>query len=159
MPSSATHSLFGPREAAARFLTFTLGPTLYGVRVLQVREIMRLVPITFVAQMPAYVRGVINLRGVVVPVADLRVRLGLPETNRLEDGCIVVARIEGRDGRSRGLGLVVDTVEEVAQVAQDDVVEPPEFGAAISTDHILGMARIRDRVTTLLDLDHLFALE
>lgn len=136
-----------------KYLSFTLGRESYGVPVLVVREIIRLCPITPVASMPPHVRGVINLRGKVIPVIDLRIRFGLPVPVDHDRTCIIVAQVAAAGGGSRPYGVIVDGVEEVAAYAPDDLVPPPDFGTAIDTRFITGMARAGDGVTTLIDLD------
>lgn len=136
-----------------KYLTFTLGRETYGVPVMVVREIIRLCPITPVASMPPHVRGVINLRGKVIPVVDLRIRFGLPDPAAHDRTCIVVAQIAAAGGGSRPYGAIVDGVEEVAAYAAEDLVPTPDFGTAIDTRFITGMARSGAGVVTIIDLD------
>ena len=144
-----------PRASAAagKYLTFTLAAEAYGVPVLAVREIIRLCPITPVATMPPHVRGVINLRGRIIPLIDLRIRLGLPPQPDHDRTCIIVARVAAAGGGGRPYAVVVDSVDEVASLAAADIAAPPDFGAAVDTRFITGMARRETGVTTLLDLD------
>jgi purine-binding chemotaxis protein CheW len=145
-----------PAEAAARpekYLTFTLAGETYGLPVLAVREIIRLCPITAVAGMPAHVRGVINLRGRVIPLIDLRVRFGLPAAADHERTCIIVAQVAAATGGTRPYAVVVDGVEEVAGIAATDIAPPPDFGDAVDVRFITGMARRAAAVATLIDLD------
>jgi len=146
-PASGTQRLSG------KYLTFTLADESYGIDVLQVREIIRLTDITAVPQMPAYVRGVINLRGKIIPVMDLRVRFGLGTDQHTDLTCIVVVQVKLPDGKQTQMGLIVDSVEEVMNVAGDDIEETPDFGAKVATDYILGMAKIKGKVKTLLHID------
>jgi purine-binding chemotaxis protein CheW len=141
------------QTVAGKFLTFALGRESYGVSVLKVREIIRLMDITAVPQMPAYVKGVINLRGKVVPVVDLRLKFGLAHANATECTCIVVAQVQSVAGCSALIGFVVDAVEEVISITSDEIEPAPDFGAALDTDYILGMAKLKGRVKTLLDID------
>ncbi|MFN9368019.1 MAG: chemotaxis protein CheW [Planctomycetia bacterium] len=136
-----------------KYLAFTLGRESYAVPVLAVREIIRLCPITPVASMPAHVRGVINLRGRVIPVVDLRIRFGLTDVVDHDRACIVVMQVGAAVGGSRPYGVIVDGVDEVAAYAADDLVPPPDFGTAIDTRFMTGMARRGAGVTTLLDLE------
>jgi len=136
-----------------KYLSFTLGHESYGVPVLVVREIIRLCPITPVASMPPHVRGVINLRGKVIPVVDLRIRFGLTDVVDHDRACIVVMQVGAAVGGSRPYGVIVDGVDEVAAYAADDLVPPPDFGTAIDTRFMTGMARRGAGVTTLLDLE------
>jgi purine-binding chemotaxis protein CheW len=146
------------KNLAGKYLTFTLHRESYGIAVLKVREIIRLANITAVPQMPDYVRGVINLRGKIIPVMDLRLRFGFPETENTDLTCIVVVQVQlPEGGKVTQMGLVVDGVEEVVNIAAADIEETPDFGAAVSTECILGMAKIKGAVKTLLDIDRVLA--
>lgn len=136
-----------------KYLVFTLAGESYGVPVLAVREIIRLCPITPVAGMPPHVRGVINLRGRVIPLIDLRLRFGLPAAADHDRTCIIVAQVAAAGGGTRPYAAVVDGVEEVASIAADDVLPPPDFGEVVDVRFIMGMARREAAVTTLIDLD------
>lgn len=146
VPTKSTNS------QAGKYLTFHLGGESYGIDVLSVREIIRLTNITAVPQMPGYVRGVINLRGKIIPVTDLRVRFGFPEAASTDLTCIVVVQVKLPDGKATQMGLIVDAVEEVVNLAMADIEETPDFGGQIATDYILGMAKIKGTVKTLLDI-------
>jgi purine-binding chemotaxis protein CheW len=143
----------GSRQQAGKYLTFTLHDESYGIDVLKVREIIRQTTITVVPQMPAYVRGVINLRGKIIPVMDLRLRFGFADAASTEHTCIIVVQVKLPDGKPTQMGLVVDGVEEVANIAAADIEETPDFGGKICTDYIVGMAKIKGAVKTLLDID------
>jgi len=147
------------KNLAGKYLTFTLHRESYGVDVLKVREIIRLANITAVPQMPDYVRGVINLRGKIIPVTDLRLRFGFPEAASTDLTCIVVVQVKLPDGRTSQMGLIVDGVEEVLSIAAADIEETPDFGAAVATECILGMAKIKGVVKALLDIDRVLAGE
>jgi purine-binding chemotaxis protein CheW len=110
-----------PASAPGKYLTFTLGGESYGVPVLAVRQIIRLCPITPVATMPPHVRGVINLRGKVIPVVDLRLRFGLAAAAEHDRTCIVVTQVAAASGGTRPYGVIVDGVEEVAQFTAADI--------------------------------------
>lgn len=142
---------------AGKYLTFGLGGESYGIDVLKVREIIRLTEITTVPQMPAYVRGVINLRGKIIPVMDLRLRFGFPGAERTEQSCIIVVQVTLPAGKHTQMGLVVDGVEEVTNIAAADIEAAPDFGAQISTAYITGMAKLKGVVKTLLDIDRVMA--
>jgi purine-binding chemotaxis protein CheW len=129
------------------------------VPVRAVREIIRLCPITPVATMPAHVRGVINLRGRVIPLVDLRVRFGLPATEEHDRTCIVVTQVASATGGTRPYGVIVDGVEEVAQFGAADIEPPPDFGGAIDTRFITGMAKGTAGVKVLVDLDLIAAAD
>jgi len=143
----------GSRQKAGKYLTFTLHDESYGIDVLKVREIIRQTTITVVPQMPAYVRGVINLRGKIIPVMDLRLRFGFADAASTDHTCIIVVQVKLPDGKAAQMGLVVDGVEEVANIAGADIEETPDFGGQIAADYIVGMAKIKGAVKTLLDID------
>lgn len=140
---------------AGKYLTFAVAQERYSVPVLKVREIMRLCPVTPVPRMPSYIKGVINLRGKIVPVVDLRERFSLGAAEDTERICIVVVQVEEPDGASRLTGMIVDVVEEVSQFQNDDLEPPPDFGDAVDARFIVGMAKTRGQVKTLLDIDRL----
>jgi len=137
---------------AGKYLTLLLDNEAYGIAVLKVREIIRHQKITPVPQMPEYVKGVINLRGRVIPVVDLRVKFGL-QAEVTERTCIIVVQIQHPSGTSLQMGLVVDSVEEVANLTAADIEPTPEFGAKLDTSYLLGMAKIKGQAKTLLDID------
>lgn len=139
---------------AGKYLTFRLGSGRYGVSVLRVREIIRPTAFTPTPGMPAYMLGVINLRGRIIPVADLRQRFGMEPAPSLDLACIIVVEL-GSTQPPLTMGLRVDAVDEVLNVTADEVQEPPRFGVACATEHLLGMAKSKGLVTTLLDLDRL----
>ena len=138
---------------SGKYLTFNLQKESYGIDVLKVREIIRLTTITAVPQMPAYVRGVINLRGKIIPVMDLRVRFEFPNAASTEQTCIIVVQVKLPDGKATQMGLVVDGVEEVINIAESDIEETPSFGGQICTDYIIGIAKVKNAVKALLDID------
>lgn len=138
---------------AGKYLTFILSRECYGIPVLKVREIIRLASVTQVPQMPAYVKGVINLRGKIIPVIDLCIKFGLEHAGSSENACIVVVQVNGPENRPIQLGLAVDGVEEVCQFTPADIEQTPEFGSAVDTSCILGMAKAKGVVKTLLDID------
>ncbi len=144
--------------APAKYLTVVLAGESYGIAVLKVREIIRLQKITPVPQTPPYVKGIINLRGRVIPVVDLRVKFGLA-AEFPERTCIVVVQVKLAGDTSVQMGLIVDAVEEVTNLTAAEIEPTPEFGAAINTAYILGMAKVKGEVKTLLDIDQVVAPE
>lgn len=145
-------------DRAGKYLTVVLDNEAYGLAVLKVREIIRLQKITPVPQMPAFVKGVINLRGRVIPIVDLRVKFGL----RAEFGertCVVVVQVATGQDPAVQMGLIVDSVEEVATLTGEEIEPTPEFGARVDTTYLLGMAKIKGQVKTLLDIDRVVAPE
>jgi len=151
MTTLATESL----PDAGKYLTFILDDERYSVPVLKVREIMRLSPITPVPRMPPYIKGVINLRGKIVPVIDLRERFGLQAATELDRICVIVVQFDTADGATQLMGMIVDVVEEVSQFNTEDLEMPPDFGGSIDTRFITGMAKSKGSVKTLLDIDRL----
>jgi purine-binding chemotaxis protein CheW len=154
MPTIQTEpSAKAARNLAGKYLTFELGRESFGIEVLKIREIIRITSITTVPQMPEHVRGVINLRGKIIPVVDLRLRFGLDKAETNERTCIVVVQVDLPSGSKTQMGLIVDGVEEVIHIAAADIEETPDFGGAIDTEYIIGMAKIRGAVKSLLDID------
>ena len=134
-------------EQAGKYLTFRLADNQYAIDILTVREIIGVPDITRVPQMPAFVKGVINLRGKVIPVVDLRQRFGLGETPRTDETCIIVIDT-GQD-----TGLMVDAVSEVIDIADDQIDPPPSMGAAVDASFIRGMGKVDDGVKIVLDVE------
>ncbi len=156
---SATTLTAAPTAAlAGKYLTVVLDNEAYGIAVLKVREIIRLQKITPVPQMPGFVKGVINLRGRVIPVIDLRVKFGL-KAEFAERTCIVVVQVTLSTEQTVQMGLIVDSVEEVVNLTAGEIEPTPEFGARIDTTYLLGMAKVKGQVKTLLDLDRVVAPE
>ena len=139
-------------ERAGKYLVFHLGREEFGIRVLKVREIMGVQDITAVPQTPIYVKGVINLRGKVIPVVDLRLKFGLPETEYTQRTCIIVVQVQGEAG-IMPMGIVVDGVAEVLNLAPGDIEDTPDFGQGVVTPYLLGMAKIKGKVKILLEID------
>lgn len=138
-------------QLAGKYLTVFLDQESYGIAVLKVREIIRLQKITPVPQVPHYVKGVINLRGRVIPVIDLRLKFGL-DAEVSERTCIVVVQVQMANG-SNQMGLIVDNVEEVVTLNGTDIEPTPEFGTRLDTSCLLGLAKVKGVVKTLLDID------
>ena len=148
-----------PQKSAGKHLTFNLQQESYGINVLKVREIIRLTNITAVPQMPDYIKGVINLRGKIIPVIDLRLRFGFGSVKDTDLTCIIVVQVKMSDGKNTQMGLVVDGVEEVVNLTPSDIEETPDFGKKISTDYIIGMAKVKGTVKTLLNIDRVLAAD
>lgn len=144
-------------EKGGKYLTFILEGEEYGIVILKVKEIIGLMPITPVPQTPHFVKGVINLRGKVIPVVDLRLKFGMQSADYSERTCIIVVEAVTEAG-SGMIGGVVDSVSEVIQVRNEDVEEPPSFGTRLNTDYILGMAKVDGKVKILLDIDKVLVL-
>ena len=143
-------------EKEGKYLTFALGPEEYGLEILKVREIIGYMDITAVPQTPVHVKGVINLRGQVIPVIDLRAKFGMETTEVTEQTCIIVVETS-QNNHKFSTGIVVDRVQEVLDIAGENIEEAPQFGSSVNTDFILGMGKIGDSVKILLDIDEVLA--
>jgi purine-binding chemotaxis protein CheW len=146
------------KQLAGKYLTFALGQEEYGLPVLRVREIIKMMDITVVPQVPPYVKGVINLRGKVIPVIDLRAKFGFAEIGYTDRTSIIVVQIAA-SGASVLMGVVVDAVSEVLNIAPEEIEQTPEFGDSVSTDYMKGVAKVKGTVKILLDLDRIFAMD
>jgi len=135
-----------------KYLTFSLADEEYGIGILKIREIIGMMPITSVPQTPGFVKGVINLRGKVIPVIDLRLRFGMDDIEYTERTCIIVVEISGETGTVE-IGIVVDSVSEVLNIKDEEIEDTPSFGTKLETDYILGMAKMEGGVKILLDID------
>ena len=138
---------------AGKYLTFVLNQEQYGLDIMKVREILGVLPITPVPQTPHFVKGVINLRGKVIPVLDTRLKFGMEEKDHTNETCIIVVF----DAQGTWMGLIVDTVKEVIDIAEEQIEDPPSFGASIDASSIRGLGKIGDQVKILLDIDRVLA--
>lgn len=148
-----SHTDAATQRRGGKFLTFRLAGEEYGVEILKVREINGVSTITAVPRMPAHMKGVINLRGTVIPVIDLRLRFGLPEIEYTQQTCIIVVDV------GREVGIIVDTVSEVLDVDSANVEPPPAMGGAVDTSFILGMGKVGDAVKILLDIEKVLSAD
>ncbi|MFH1136749.1 MAG: chemotaxis protein CheW [Pseudomonadota bacterium] len=139
-------------DRQGKYLTFVLDKEEYGISILAVREIIGILPITTVPQTPPFVKGVINLRGKVIPIMDLRAKFGLAPIEYTEKTSIIVVDVSGASDKIQ-IGVVVDHVSEVVNIRGEDVEDTPSFGARLDTAYILGMAKIGKGVKILLDID------
>lgn len=137
---------------AGKHLTFELAGEVYGLEILKVQEIMGMMSVTSVPKSPDFVRGVVNLRGRIIPVMDLRVKFGMEAKEDTERTCIIVVQVRTGE-RELITGLIVDEVSEVLEIPSDQIELPPSFGASLDTDFILGMGKINQKVVMLLDVD------
>ena len=135
-----------------KFLTFFLAGEEYGVEILKVHEIIGVLPVTRVPRTPEFVLGVINLRGKVIPIMDLRRKFGMEPGEQTAESCIIVVQVNGVQ-----IGAVVDRVSEVVAIAPADVEDPPSFGADVETEYLLGLAKADGRVRLLLDIDRVLS--
>jgi purine-binding chemotaxis protein CheW len=141
----------------SKHLTFRLAEEEYGLDILKVQEIIGIMPITRVPRTPAFVRGVINLRGRVIPVVDLRVKFGVSSPDDDERTCIVVVQFAGAKSTTT-MGVVVDEVSEVIDISEDQIEDTPRFGADVETDFVLGIGKVADKVVMLLDIDRVLSV-
>ncbi|MCH7870696.1 MAG: purine-binding chemotaxis protein CheW [Planctomycetes bacterium] len=140
-------------DEESKYLTFKLADEEYGVEILKVRELIGIMNITSVPRMPTYMKGVINLRGKVIPVVDLRLKFALDEIAHTEQTCIIVVDV------GKEVGIIVDTVSEVLDIAGENVEPPPAMGGSVDTSFILGMGKVGDAVKILLDIDKVLTTE
>ena len=141
-----------------KYLTFSLAKEEYGIGILKIKEIIGMMPVTTIPQTPEFVKGVINLRGKVIPVIDLRLKFGMEPIDYSERTCIIVVEVRGQAGTIM-IGIVVDSVSEVLNIKGEDVEETPTFGTRLNTDFILGMAKMGGGVKILLDIDKVLNAE
>ncbi|MEE4363264.1 MAG: chemotaxis protein CheW [Desulfotignum sp.] len=139
-----------------KYLTFTLADEEYGIGILKVKEIIGMMPITSVPRTPDFVKGVINLRGKVIPVIDLRLKFGMASIPYTDRTCIIVVEIDS-DDMTIQIGIVVDAVSEVLNIKEEEIENAPSFGTNLNTDYILGMAKIDKGVKILLDIDRVLS--
>ena len=143
----------------AQYLTFHLGQEMFAVGILQVREIIEYGNVTTVPMMPMFIRGVINLRGSVVPVIDLAARFGRGVSQVQRRSCIVIMEVDTGEEERRQLGVMVDAVSEVVEIPASDIEPPPSFGAKIRTEFIAGMGKVAGRFVILLNIGKVLAVE
>ena len=144
--------------SSQQYVTFSLGEELFGVEVKRAREILSLTPVTKVPQTPDYLLGVINLRGQVVPVVDMRLKLGLPAGAETEDTCIIVVEVQV-DGEAIIVGALADAVREVMEIRSDQIETPPRLGTRLNTEFINGMGKVDEQFMILLNIDRIFNSE
>jgi len=142
-----------------KYLTFSLKEEEYGIEILKIKEIIGMMTVTQIPKTPSYIKGVINLRGKVIPVVDLRLRFSMEESDYTERTCIVVVDIRHGSGRDFLIGIVVDAVSEVLNIKEAEIEETPNFGTKLDTDYILGLAKTAGGVKILLDIDRVLDSE
>ncbi len=140
------------RAKAGKYLTFRLASEEYGLEILKVREIIGVMEITHVPRTPEYIRGVINLRGKVIPVLDLRTKFNMEKTENTDETCIVVVDVSST-GETIQMGILVDAVSEVLDIQDSQIEDAPAFGTSVDTKFILGMGKVNNEVKILLDID------
>lgn len=151
-PRDAADNRGAASDRGGKYLTFALGREEYGLEILKVREIIGYMDITAVPRTPSYVKGVINLRGQVIHVVDLRAKFNMESAQKTEETCIIVVETRAA-GRKVSTGIIVDRVSEVLDIAREKIEDPPSFGDGLSTDFILGMGKINESVKILLDIN------
>lgn len=145
-------------ETYQKLLTFSLGSEGYGITILKVKEIIGMMDITPVPRTPEFIKGVINLRGKIIPVMDLRTKFGMTEQEYDERTCIIVVEVLMK-GAQKLIGVVVDMVSEVVTISSDQIEPPPEYGTSAEHNSILGIGKIKDRVVIILDIDEIFVCD
>jgi purine-binding chemotaxis protein CheW len=138
-------------QLAGKYLTFTLDKEEYAIEILKVNQIIRLQEITAIPRTPSFIRGVINLRGMIIPIIDLRKKFQMSDHTDTERSCIVVIQLD-QDGKKINMGIVIDEVREVLEIPAGDIEKTPEFGAGIDTQFIMGIAKTGKNVKMMLDI-------
>lgn len=141
---------------SGKYLTFVLAEESYGIGILKIKEIIGMRPITPVPKLPEFMKGVINLRGKIIPITDLRLRFGFESIPYNERTCIIVVEITIKE-RAIEMGIIVDSVSEVLNIRGDQIEPTPEFGAQLDSGYLLGIAKVEDGVKILLDIDKVFS--
>ena len=141
-------------DIEGKFLTFVLGEEIYGIEILKAREIIGLMDITTVPQTPDYMKGVINLRGKVIPVIDLRKKFSMQEGVHTQETCVIVVEVNGSS-----IGLIVDSVSEVSDITGEEIENAPSYGQGIDTSFIMGLGKVKDKIIILLDIDAVLSTE
>ena len=147
----------GQDHLSGKYLTFELGSEIYGIEILKVQEIIGIMSITNVPKTPGFVRGVINLRGKVIPVVELRKKFKMDTVEDTERTCIIVVQVQGSDD-SITMGILVDEVSEVVDISGEQIEPAPTFGSSVNTAFILAMGKIAERVVILLDADKVLTI-
>jgi len=145
-------------DREGKYLTFTLAGEQYGISIMKIQEIIGMMKITPIPETPEFVKGVINLRGKVIPVVDLRLRFGMEAIDYTDRICVIVVEIEGQTGIVL-TGIAVDSVSEVLNIKGEDIEDTPTFGTKLNTEDILGMAKLEGQVKILLDIDHVLCAD
>ncbi len=147
------------QNLAGKYLTFNLGGEFYGLEIMKVQEIIKIINVTSVPRTPEFVRGVVNLRGKVIPVIDLRLKFKIEAQKDTEKTCIIVVQVKGKEETETIIGIIVDEVSEVLEISEQEIEPTPSFGAAIDTGFILGMGKVGEKVMSMLDIDKILSTE
>ena len=148
----------GTEQDQQQYLTFNLGGEVFAIGILAIKEIIEYGNLTEVPMMPGFIRGVINLRGAVVPVVDLSARFGRDESTITRRTCIVIIEMEA-DGERQDVGVIVDAVNEVLEILPQDIEPAPAFGAKIRTDFISGMGKVNSKFVILLNVNRVLSVD
>ncbi|WP_155489013.1 chemotaxis protein CheW, partial [Pseudomonas savastanoi] len=146
-------------EEEAQYLTFMLGGEMFAIGILGIKEIIEYGSLTVVPMMPAFVRGVINLRGAVVPVVDLSARFGRQNSDITRRSCVIIIEASSEDGQPQDIGLLVDNVSAVLEIPASQIEPPPNFGARIRADFISGMAKVDGKFVIVLEVDRVLSID
>ncbi|AAY35842.1 chemotaxis protein CheW [Pseudomonas syringae pv. syringae] len=146
-------------EEEAQYLTFMLGGEMFAIGILGIKEIIEYGSLTVVPMMPAFVRGVINLRGAVVPVVDLSARFGRQNSAITRRSCVIIIEANSEDGQPQDIGLLVDNVSAVLEIPASQIEPPPNFGARIRADFISGMAKVDGKFVIVLEVDRVLSID
>lgn len=138
--------------ASSEFLAFTLGDEVYGIDILKVQEIRGFEPVTKIANTPEFIRGVVNLRGVIVPIIDMRLKFNLETVEYNQFTVVIILNVCGRV-----IGMVVDGVSDVVEFTPEQIHDAPEFGASLDTEYLIGMGTMDERMIILIDIEHLMS--
>ena len=155
--TSAVHAV-QITEEQQQYLTFLLGGEMFAIGILNIKEIIEYGSLTTVPMMPEFIRGVINLRGAVVPVIDLSARFGDTQSSITRRSCIVIIEVE-TEGEKHDVGVVVDSVSEVLEIPATEIEPPPSFGAKIRADFIAGMGKVNNKFVIILNVDHVLSID
>jgi purine-binding chemotaxis protein CheW len=156
---AATRQTAAVIEEQEQYLTFMLGGEMFAIGILGIKEIIEYGNLTIVPMMPTFVRGVINLRGAVVPVVDLSARFGRPNSAITRRSCVVIIEAKAADGQAQDIGLLVDTVSAVLDIPASQIEPPPSFGAKIRADFISGMAKVEGKFVIVLQVDQVLSID
>ena len=141
-------------EQEGKYLAFILDNETYGIEILRVREIIGLMDVTTVPQTPEYMKGVINLRGKVIPVIDLRLKFSMQEKEHTDETCVIVVEVN-----NTSIGIIVDSVSEVLEITRGEIEESPHFGQDIDTSYIMGLGKVKEKIVILLDIEEILSSE
>ncbi|EKN47970.1 MULTISPECIES: chemotaxis protein CheW [Pseudomonas] len=154
-----THQTAAAVEEEAQYLTFMLGGEMFAIGILGIKEIIEYGSLTVVPMMPSFVRGVINLRGAVVPVVDLSARFGRQNSETTRRSCVIIIEASTEDGQPQDIGLLVDTVSAVLEIPASQIEPPPNFGARIRADFISGMAKVEGKFVIVLEVERVLSID